>query len=296
MKNRIIIALFLCLSFCYDGVAQQDNVRTQANAIKKNSDYIYGESAGDNEEECYEMAKEKLLSKVQSFIANQSELSTADAVIVDNIQSKTKKLTYERSIQIKVVCVYVHKSDILPMYKSKTNVLVKANVKPAEKTIEKEEEANVVYQQEEVKNVVLESKEEVIELELVEEKIKDNKNNTVQEKTNPQIKTEFSVDNSNIEKPLTYSKRENEIISAILKMKQYNEIFDFLEKEKNTRYDIRFKLVKEIDVEDCFWLVFNPDRKLIAVFDKEHSVIQGSKDKRWDSYKNYPKMWIYVYE
>ena len=51
MKTKLFIILVLCLCSCSVVLAQQENnVRTQANAIKKNSDYIYGEAAGDNED------------------------------------------------------------------------------------------------------------------------------------------------------------------------------------------------------------------------------------------------------
>ena len=282
MRNNLFILFALCLSFCYNTFAQQENVsRTQANAIKKNSDYIYGEAAGDDENICYEMAKEKLLSKVQSFVDNHPDLSAADAFIIDNIQSKTKKLTYERSIQIKVVCVYVHKSDILPLYKSESIVVEKTMEKPIEKPILKEEEIKVISQKSTNANMVLESKEEA--------------ESYVDECFTSDLGG-VSFKNNNIEKTLKYSQRENEIISAILKMKKYEEIYNFLEKEKNYRYDVRFRLVKEDNVENCFWLIFDSDRNLIAIFDKEYSVIKDVNNKNWDGYKKYPKMWVYVYQ
>lgn len=291
MKTKLFIILVLCLcSYSVVLAQQENNVRTQANAIKKNSDYIYGEAAGDNEDVCYEMAKEKLLLKVQNFIDNQPDLSSADAVIIDNIQSKTKKLTYERSIQIKVVCVYVHKSDISPLYKSENIVIEKTIEVPKEETDVKEEEVKVVTQQEKEEKIVIESKEEVVES--VDEL---NKENSLLENSTPVVVNVSPIDN-NIEKPLIYSQRENEILTAILKMKQYKEIYDYLEKEKTTRYDVRFKLVKEADVNDCFWLIFDSKKNLVAIFDKKYSVIKGINDKTWEYYKNYPKMWIYVYE
>ena len=273
---------------CLSGYAQQDAYK-QAIAIKKNSDYIYGEASGDDEEACYEMAREKLLTKVQNFVSNQPELSSADGFVVDNIKSKTKKLTYERSIQIKVVCVYVHKKDILPLYKSKNQEKEEAPVIVEDKTEQpKVEEQKIV--------LVPKQEVEVPKARQVKDKIQQEELVSVIEDITL-VEAEKEVTVERVVPELTYTSRVNEILGTVLKMTNYEDIYNYLDNEKNTRYDIRFKLVKQEFVEDCFWLIFNPSRELIAAFDKKRVTnLMDAEGKGWESYKNYPKMWIHIYE
>ena len=43
----------------------QDDAKKKSIQIKKNSEYIYGEAAGEDEDVCYEIAREKLMEKIK---------------------------------------------------------------------------------------------------------------------------------------------------------------------------------------------------------------------------------------
>lgn len=190
MKSSILALCMLCI--CLFPIYGQNDVKTQTYEIKKSADYLYGEAAGDDETACYEIAKEKLLAKVSAFIQQQSDGASVDAYMINNIKSKTKKLTYARSIRIKVVCVYVEKKDIVPLYK--TEVAEVESDTLVETPVEMPVEMPVLQQ----------NSDSVIEV----------KNN---------IADSSSVAAPSLEN-MDYTKREKEVLAEVLSLKTYNDI------------------------------------------------------------------------
>lgn len=261
MKSSILTLCMLCI--CLFPIYGQNDVKTQTYAIKKSADYLYGEAAGDDETACYEIAKEKLLTKISAFIQQQSDSASVDAYMINNIKSKTKKLTYARSIRIKVVCVYVEKKDIIPLYK--TEVAEVESDTLVEIPVEISVEIPILQQNSDsvMRNIIADSSSVAA----------------------------LSLEN------MDYTKREKEVLAEVLSLKTYNDIYQYLNGEKNTHYDVRFKLVKHEDAAGCFWLIFDTSQKLVAAFDKQRIVnLLDVNGEKWTYYSRHPKMWIQIIE
>ena len=67
MKEKIIFLLahFLGVFACYSNAQSVDELKKQVNTIKKSSDYIYGQAAGEDETVTYKIAYETFLQKVK---------------------------------------------------------------------------------------------------------------------------------------------------------------------------------------------------------------------------------------
>ena len=107
MKAKIIflLAYFLGVFACYSNAQSVDELKKQVNTIKKSSDYIYGQAAGEDETVTYKIAYETFLQKVKTYIQNNPALKDAEAVLLPTINSKVKKISFERYINSKVVSV-----------------------------------------------------------------------------------------------------------------------------------------------------------------------------------------------
>lgn len=282
MIHKITTLITIILMLAVSAPLQaQDDAKKKSIQIKKNSEYIYGEAAGEDEDVCYEIAREKLMEKIKKHLQENGGETNIDAFIIENLQSKTHKLTYERTLQIKVVCLYVHKNDIIPIY----SVDEKKETDTTVKIIETADTAKRTKE-----STAEEKKEEPLKETPIEIIAEENPVNPVKAETNIETAKKIKTDNP------TYTAREKEILDNILGMSNYKEIQQYLDKEKNTSYDIKYRLVKKDDVKDCFWLIFNASQELIAAFDKELKNIMSTETKTWEDYAKYPKMWIIIYK
>lgn len=267
MRNAIVIlmSVFICLtSEAQDANEDKSKVLT----IKKSKEYIYGEGTGENEEDCYAIAKEKLMDKVKAYIAKDPELSKADGVVIENVKNKTKKLTYERTLRIKVVCLYVKKSDIYPIYRSDS-------LTDSEKQLQDDRDTQTISIISTKKN----EEEETSQTETVD----------TETTSNPPITKEI-IGN--------YSETEHDLLQKLIPLKKFQEVKSLLAAYKESNRNILYRLEKSgFNMRECFWVVFDKEQNVVALLDKEKTFnILNNSSVSPDTYYNNPKYWIQIYE
>ena len=87
------------------------------------------------------------------------------------------------------------------------------------------------------------------------------------------------------------------VIDFVLNYNNYQDLRQYLDKRKNERHDIQFKLIKGDDgTRNCYWIVFDDTRKVIAVLDKTLSKdLMTGQSVDPQKYKNYPKIWLQTF-
>lgn len=282
MKKALLILLSIIV--CFPSVAQNtDENKSKVLSIKKSKEYIYGEGTGENEDDCYAIAKEKLMDKVKTYIANDPELSKADGVVIDNVKNKTKKLTYERTLSIKVVCLYVKKSDIIPIYNSSTN---SDNADSGTSTTEKVPTISIIPPKTAKKDK--EKKKEEKE----EKKTESAEQVMIQ---NPSTVTTLETI---VELKGNYTNSERNLLEKLIVLKKYNEVKNFLSAYKENSRNILYRLEKSgFAMRECYWVVFDKNQNVIAILNKDKNVnILTNSSVSSSTYNNYPKYWIQIYE
>ena len=117
--NKYLIAYIFSLIGLLAFAQEELTPQQQVNSIKRNrTEYIFGESTGSTEEEAYELANEKFMSNLQNYIESMPELKDAFAVMMPTINKSIKKISFDRRVNVKVVCLYINKADIKPLYKN----------------------------------------------------------------------------------------------------------------------------------------------------------------------------------
>lgn len=323
MRLRVIFVLFALVSFVVAG-AQEVTPKQKVLSVKKSKDYIYGEATGDNEDDCYAIAKEKLLAKVKEYIATDPELSQADGVIIDNVSHKTKKLTYERSLSIKVVCLYVSKKDILPLHKSKgapSTIITdtksakrKINIVPIDEKASSEDNDDMYATSKRVENTSNEEdKTQLVssvntiqsgstDVEYVEPSFEESSDSQVsadsQESSVSQISEDSQVSARQESLDGYYTATERAVLQPMLCMNTYDDVKSHLEDYKQQNHNLLFKLVANgYDADNCFWVVFDKQRTLLAILDRScrRDILTGASVNK-TTYSGNPKIWIQIYE
>ncbi len=108
--NKYLIAYIFSLIGLLAFAQEELTPQQQVNSIKRNrTEYIFGESTGSTEEEAYELANEKFMSNLQNYIESMPELKDAFAVMMPTINKSIKKISFDRRVNVKVVCLYINK-------------------------------------------------------------------------------------------------------------------------------------------------------------------------------------------
>lgn len=316
MEKMIIVCLALCL-WCGGVTAQTqktDEAKVQALKVKKNVDYIYGEASGDSEEGLYEAAHDVLVNRIQNFVATQNDMGEADGFLVENIQKKCKRISYTRNLKTYVVCLYVKKSDIQPLYRNKNS---ETDVEP--ETEDTADEVPVVKPSAKAEPVQ-ESPKETVVPEPVESrepvsKVPEPVSKTPKTET-PKPATELpkqevpepvseapKPETKPAEKPVPVaalsacSEKERAVLGTILGMKTYGEVEGMLKKRKLRNHDVMYGLVADMEQKDCFWVVFDKERHVVVVLDKSASVDlkSGAAVNGRATYLKHPKLWLQIF-
>lgn len=315
----VLLAVFL---LAVPAFSQDEDAKKTALSIKKNPDFIYGEAAGDDSDEAlYQMAQEKLIERIKLYVASNPELSAADGVIIDRVQKKTKKITYTRGLETKVMCLYVKKDEILPLVKS-------AGGNPEIVVQKEEQKTEPVTQETPADDYQTDFRKRQEALQIVE-----------QGRTEAQLATGMNVhiDNNTIEDPkevsddedltdediaeimssmskeqyqlfenlaLAETEAEGEdeayihqrviILSVICQLKNYDQVKRFLIKRQTNNRGLMFKLTPSFDHEGCFWAIFNSNQELVSLlspsldYDLMHKTDVDGRKK----YARGAKLWI----
>jgi hypothetical protein len=216
------------------------------------------------------------LFNVKRFVASNPNLSAANGIVLDKIQSKTKKLTYEGDFSFKVVCLYIKKDDILPLFLNKNGRMVNTEGQAEVKIGCEEKNAGEIIQ-----NIPLSTS-------------LSQKKDSISESTDRNLSIEDETDSSGITQKM--NTREMEIMNKISKMKTYFEIKEYLLSRKSNNNDIQFGLVQMALMKNhCYWLILTRDKKLIAIIDPNISVNMLNNMKvALSDYKNNPKIWLQI--
>lgn len=87
------------------------------------------------------------------------------------------------------------------------------------------------------------------------------------------------------------------IIEDVLGFVNYSDLNAYLEKRKREKHDIQFKLIRGDDgTRNCYWIVFNAQRHIIAILDKNFSTdLLTNQSVDYTKYINYPKIWLQIF-
>ena len=286
-KPVCAIAIAIAIALGFNAKAQDtSDPKKELNNIKKNPEYIYGQSAGENETTCYEVALDEFKMRLKEYIDSDSELSGAYAVILENVQKGVKKISFERYLNCKVVCVYIKKSDIKPLYKlddssaSKQMIaIVEKETKPAEK---------------ETKPV--ESEEKTIETAENASPIVTQTDEVPAPAAGELAKVEPAVQNAAVVISCENSK-ESEILTEVCSLKEYANIKKYLDNRKLSNHDVVFKGTTSYGtIVNAYWLVFSSKKALIAVLSKDKTInLMTNSPVSQADYANSPKVWVQIF-
>lgn len=296
MRHIISSNILFCLALftCQIHAQTADDLKRQMNNIKKSTDFIYGQAAGEDEDVTYNIAYEMFLQKVRSYIQTDSVLKDAEAVLLPTIKSKVKKISFERHINSKVVCLYVNKKDLQPLYKenfipvkagpASTVTPVKADPAPA---VIPEKDGLATHKEcaDTLVNVIPEGKN-------VEDSISLHKGpplNEVRPETTPvEERTKITVTAADA--------KSSALLTDISNAGFFDEIKILLERKKSLSHDIMFKATMNFNVQNAYWAIFDKTKRLIALLDMEKKInLLTNREVDSQTYSGNPKIWIQIY-
>lgn len=281
MKEKIIFLLahFLGVFACYSNAQSVDELKKQVNTIKKSSDYIYGQAAGEDETVTYKIAYETFLQKVKTYIQNHPALKDAEAVLLPTINSKVKKISFERYINSKVVCLYINKKDIVPLYKDN---IIAVNDKEFSNSLQITKDT--VF----TEKVSFAEKSNSIKADL-------NSNQGVEISDVSEEKIESLV--SKVEYAISITdEKTSQLLTDISNAGNFDAINGILQQRKTEHHDIMFKPTMDFNINNAFWAIFDRTKKLIALLDKEKRTdLLTNTPIDISTYKDKPKIWIQIY-
>lgn len=281
MKAKIIflLAYFLGVFACYSNAQSVDELKKQVNTIKKSSDYIYGQAAGEDETVTYKIAYETFLQKVKTYIQNNPALKDAEAVLLPTINSKVKKISFERYINSKVVCLYINKKDIVPLYKDN---IIAVNDKEFSNSLQITKDT--VF----TEKVSFAEKSNSIKADL-------NSNQGVEISDVSEEKIESLV--SKVEYAISITDEKTSLLlTDISNAGNFDAINGILQQRKTEHHDIMFKPTMDFNINNAFWAIFDRTKKLIALLDKEKRTdLLTNTPIDISTYKDKPKIWIQIY-
>lgn len=105
--------------------AQEVSDTKKINEIKRNTKYLYAEATTKTADESRQVAMELLNTYIEDYVASESKLSSADKIIIKDVESKSESIQMKRGDMVRVF-VYVKKADIIPATDN-TTVIVNEN-------------------------------------------------------------------------------------------------------------------------------------------------------------------------
>lgn len=274
-SKTLIIFIISCLLPGLSFGQDITELKREFNNIKKNPEYIYGQSSGENEEKCLEIAYDEFLAKLKDYISENDELKNASAVILQNMQKSAKKISFERYLNCKVVCVYVNKNDIKAI--SPSNVIETTN-------------GNVPI----IVDNISENKAETNKDSII------GVTSIVKEPMNAVEKNDVINDISLTSEKSTInvgSAKENEILNEVANLGEFPKIAEYLNNRKLSAHDVVFKATMQYgNVVNSYWLIFDRNKKLIAIQSKDKTMdLLSNKSTNSQEYSNNPKVWLQIY-
>ena len=132
-KIKVLIAVAVALFSCIPTFSQKtiEDKKTEINAIKKSSDYIYAETTMPDQEAAINLATEILYQNVNEWVAKQKKFAGASKVITINTNYSIDNMTLPRGNWFRAF-MYVKKTDIIPA----GNVAVMKVVQKEPETVE----------------------------------------------------------------------------------------------------------------------------------------------------------------
>ena len=132
-KIKVLIAVAVALFSCIPTFSQKtiEEKKTEINAIKKSSDYIYAETTMPDQEAAINLATEILYQNVNEWVAKQKKFAGASKVITINTNYSIDNMTLPRGNWFRAF-MYVKKTDIIPA----GNVTVMKVVQKEPETVE----------------------------------------------------------------------------------------------------------------------------------------------------------------
>lgn len=130
---KVLIAVAVALFSCIPTFSQKtiEEKKTEINAIKKSSDYIYAETTMPDQEAAINLATEILYQNVNEWVAKQQKFAGASKVITINTNYSIDNMTLPRGNWFRAF-MYVKKTDIIPA----GNVAVMKVVQKEPETVE----------------------------------------------------------------------------------------------------------------------------------------------------------------
>lgn len=276
VKNKLLIIYIFCCML--PGLAHGQDIaelKKEFNSIKKDPEYIYGQSSGESEDKCYEIAYEEFLAKLKEYISENDELNNASAVILQNMQKSARKISFERYLNCKVVCVYINKNDIKGVSSSNVIETSNGNVPIIVENINaNKDEAD--------KDTVSDSPHTVIE--------------SIQATDNNEVKEASSITSEKATINVGGAK-ENEILNEVANLSDFSKIIAYLNNRKASTHDVVFKTTIQYgSVVNSYWLIFDRNKKLIAIQSKDKLTdLLKNKSSNSQEYSNNPKVWLQIY-
>lgn len=319
MNNKILLLLLAFFVLTTSAYAQGEDPKKAALSIKKNSEYIYGEAAGDDSEDVlYEMAHEKLVERIKQYVASQPNLAAADGVLIDRVRQKTKKITYTRGIETKVLCLYVKKAEILPLAKNaqeKADLVVSnsASEEPvAEEPLSKDEPQVGDLRERQAALHTIEQKRHEAEMEtgksisyenitIEDPKDADSDEGDLSEEDMAKMAEELTPAQYKMLEDIVaegeddpYVQKRVMLLAVVSKLKTYDRVQRFLLKRQVNDGGLIYKLTTSFDHEDCFWAIFNGRQELVALLspDLDFDLIKQQAVDGRKKYARGAKLWI----
>lgn len=250
--------------------------KSVATKIKKNANVIYGEATGKTENEAYNEAFNELMYNLREFREQNPDFVSADGILVQNIQSKAKRISYMKNVETEAVCVYVLIEDIAPLFGTSATTLENSNTliimdKPVEPVVEKKDEKIA----EPVAPKVVEQKATAVAEQKAAAVTETKPKPVVEQKEDKPVAVAAKADLSG------FTTKEKAVIEELSNLSDYRDIRAYLDQRKNKRYDIMFKVLRTPDqTQNCFWIIVDANDQLVAIIDKTGStnLLNGKRD------------------
>lgn len=250
--------------------------KSVATKIKKNANVIYGEATGKTENEAYNEAFNELMYNLREFREQNPDFVSADGILVQNIQSKAKRISYMKNVETEAVCVYVFIEDIAPLYGTSATTLENSNTlvimdKPVEPVVEKKDEKKA----ESAAPKVVEQKATAVAEQKAAAVTETKPKPVVEQKEDKPVAVAAKADLSG------FTTKEKAVLEELSNLSDYRDIRAYLDQRKNKRYDIMFKVLRTPDqTQNCFWIIVDANDQLVAIIDKTGSInlLNGKRD------------------
>lgn len=250
--------------------------KSVATKIKKNANVIYGEATGKTENEAYNEAFNELMYNLREFREQNPDFVSADGILVQNIQSKAKRISYMKNVETEAVCVYVLIEDIAPLFGTSATTLENSNTlvimdKPVEPAVEKKDEKIA----EPVAPKVVEQKATAVAEQKAAAVTETKPKPVVEQKEDKPVAVAAKADLSG------FTTKEKAVLEELSNLSDYRDIRAYLDQRKNKRYDIMFKVLRTPDqTQNCFWIIIDANDQLVAIIDKTGSInlLNGKRD------------------